>query len=115
LKELGVHISLDGFTGQTSVSELGKLPIDSVKIDRLVIEKVSQPRDAEYIQGIISAMLSQGLNVVAEGVETEEQMEFLRSQLCPEAQGYLIARPGPASELTSLLREQADKDREDLK
>jgi EAL domain-containing protein (putative c-di-GMP-specific phosphodiesterase class I) len=115
LKELGVHISLDGFTGQTSVSELGKLPIDSVKIDRLVIEKVSQPRDAEYIQGIISAMLSQGLNVVAEGVETEEQMEFLRSQLCPEAQGYLIARPGPASELTSLLREQADKDREDPK
>ncbi|NTU74759.1 MAG: EAL domain-containing protein, partial [Anaerolineaceae bacterium] len=103
LKELGVNISVDGFSGQSSLSSLHELPIDSIKIDRLVIDKVNRPEDAEYIQGIISAALEQGLNVVAEGVETEEQMSFLRSQLCTQAQGYLIARPAPAQELTELL------------
>lgn len=104
LKDLGVHISVDGFSGHSSIKTLKQLPVDSIKIDRMVIEKLNQPEDVEYVQGIISAALEQGLNVVAKGVETEQQLNFLRSQLCLQAQGYLIARPAPAQELSELLQ-----------
>lgn len=103
LRQLGVKISLDGYSSQSTQMNLSELPVDSIKIDRKVIEKVNQPQEAEYVQGIISAALGCGLNVVAEGVETQDQMDFLRLQLCSQVQGFLIARPAPAEEISSLL------------
>lgn len=103
LRQIGVKVSLDGYSGRSSSMSIGDLPVDSIKIDRREIEKVTQPRDAEYVQGIISAALNRGLNVVAEGVETQDQMDFLRLQLCSQAQGFLIARPAPAEEISALL------------
>jgi len=105
LKALGVHLSMDGYAGEGSLADLAGLPLDSIKIDRLVVEKFHQPEDAEYISGLITAAMNKGLNVVAEGVETEPQMAFLRSKLCAQAQGYLFARPAPAEEITTLLKE----------
>ncbi len=103
LKALGVHLSMDGYAGEESLNTIAELPLDSIKIDRLVIERYHQPEDAEYIGGLITAAMNKGLNVVAEGVETESQMDFLRSRLCTQAQGYLFARPAPAEEISLLL------------
>ncbi|KAF0111104.1 MAG: hypothetical protein FD147_1205 [Chloroflexi bacterium] len=103
LQKMGVHLSVDGYTGDSSLTNLKQLPFESIKIDRNLIMKLDQPQEAEYVQGIISAALDRGLNVVAEGVENRFQMNMLRSQYCSQAQGYLIARPAPAVEISALL------------
>ncbi|WPP46302.1 putative bifunctional diguanylate cyclase/phosphodiesterase [Pseudomonas sp. AN-1] len=106
LKALGVGIALDDFgTGYSSLSYLKDLPIDKVKIDRsFVHELISDQRDAAITQGIISMAHHLDLKVVAEGVETTEQAEFLRRNLCDAFQGYLYARPMPYSQLEAYLR-----------
>lgn len=103
MRQLGVKVSVDGYSGLPAGMDITQLPVDIIKIDRTVIGKVNQPQDAEYVQGIISAALDRGLNVVAEGVETQDQMDFLRTKSCSQAQGFLIARPSPAEEISALL------------
>lgn len=105
LRQLGVQIALDDFgIGYSSLSYLSKLPVDVVKIDRSFILPVGKVAAAEAIPAAIIAMArSLGLRVVAEGVETVEQAEFLDRHGASELQGYLFARPMPAAELESLL------------
>lgn len=105
LQNLGIQVSIDNFSGQSTLSTLGQLPINSVKVDRHLIEKISHPEESEIVGRMIAAALGLGLNVIGEGVETEEQQGFLRSQSCTQAQGYLLGRPAPAFEVTQLLQE----------
>ena len=103
LRDLGVSIAIDDFgTGYSSLQYLQRLPIDSLKIDRSFISAIHFEGGEEtsaLVQIIITMAQTFGLNVVAEGVETEVQLEYLRSLNCQQAQGYYFAKPLPASEL----------------
>lgn len=107
LKALGVQISVDDFAGLSSLASLQQYPVNSIKIDRLYLEKVVNPDSAADVSSMIAAARSQGLDVFAKGVETEVQLGFLRQQPCTLAQGYLLGRPLPADEVTDLLRGEA--------
>lgn len=106
INKLGIHISVDDYSGNYPFSPLEEQPFDTLKIDRKVLQKVNNPNDAQNVHSMISSAISQGINVIAEGVETEEQLNFLSSNLCPQAQGYLLGRPAPAEELTLVLLDQ---------
>ena len=95
LNQMGVSITVDDFgTGYSSLSYLARLPIQGVKIDQRFVHGLEKNRSDEAItQAIIALSHSLGLRVVAEGVETVAQYEFLRTHGCEEAQGYLISRP----------------------
>jgi diguanylate cyclase (GGDEF)-like protein len=113
LKKLQVKVSIDDFgTGYSSLSYLKRLPIDTLKIDQSFVRNTpADPDDAAIAMLIISMAHSLNLSVVAEGVETEEQMHLLRSQQCDIMQGYLVSRPLPGPEITEMLftREIAGK------
>lgn len=95
LKSLGITLSLDDFgTGYSSLSYLRRFPIDTLKIDRAFIRDISSdPSDAVLVRAIIELAHSLGMRTVAEGVETSDQLQFLRTHSCNFAQGYFIARP----------------------
>ncbi|TKJ23400.1 EAL domain-containing protein [Blastococcus sp. CCUG 61487] len=96
LRALGVTIALDDFgTGYTSIGQLAGMPVDTLKIDRSFISSAA-PGQAELVALIIRAAHTFGLTVVAEGVEEPEQLEWLRTENCDFAQGYLLSRPLPA-------------------
>ena len=99
--ELGVHISVDDFgTGYSSLNYLLQFPLDTIKIDQTFIAKVPTTESACNItKAVIALGKSMGLKVTAEGVETQAQAEFVKSQGCDEGQGYLFAKPLPALEL----------------
>ncbi|MGV6393347.1 putative bifunctional diguanylate cyclase/phosphodiesterase [Pseudomonas caspiana] len=105
LKALGVRIALDDFgTGFSSLSYLKRLPIDKIKIDRSFIREIpTDHHDAAITQGIISMAHHLSLIVVAEGVETSSQMEFLKGSRCDTFQGYYFARPMPFAALEAFL------------
>ncbi|TAK52888.1 MAG: EAL domain-containing protein, partial [Betaproteobacteria bacterium] len=107
LKQLGVQIAVDDFgTGYSSLSYLSELPVDCLKIDQsFVVQTQNGGRDTAIAQAIISLGHALGLRVLAEGVETVEQLRFLRQYRCDECQGYLYARPCAADALSGTLAE----------
>jgi EAL domain-containing protein (putative c-di-GMP-specific phosphodiesterase class I) len=106
-KTLGVRFSIDDFgTGYSSLSYLKRFPIDTLKIDRsFVRDLVINPEDQAIINAIIALAHSLNLRVIAEGVETEQQLSFLHKQGSDGMQGFLFSPPIPAKSLTKLLKE----------
>jgi EAL domain-containing protein (putative c-di-GMP-specific phosphodiesterase class I) len=101
----GINISLDDFgTGYSSLSYLKRFPIHTLKIDRSFVAQLSSDNDdAKIVSTIITMAHTLGLEVVAEGVETKEQMQFLQGRHCDQLQGYYFSRPVSAQEATGLL------------
>ncbi len=112
LKATGVKLSMDDFgTGYSSLTYLKRFPIDELKIDRAFISGIPAERDSMAIVAAIVAMArALGLKVVAEGVETEEQLRFLRVLRCEVYQGYLCSRPVPPEPFADLLRRSRTRD-----
>ncbi len=108
LKAIGVSVSLDDFgTGYSSLSYLKRFPIDVLKIDKSFVDDVTtNPADAAIALSVVSLAHNLNMRVIAEGVETREQMEFLTHHGCDEMQGYYFSRPVDVRAFTALLRER---------
>ena len=115
LRAAGIAISLDDVgTGYTSLALPANLPLDTVKIDRsFIAAMIDGEQDRAVVASIISMAHALKLRVVAEGVETEEELELLSGFGCDEVQGYLINRPQPAEDITALLVRQRASERAD--
>lgn len=111
LKDLGLQISLDDFgTGYSSLNYLREIPVDRLKIDQSYIQNIENGRgDDAIIQAIIAMARSLNLEVLAEGVETERQLEFLKKQKCAKVQGFYLSRPISSYECEKLLKEYQKK------
>jgi diguanylate cyclase (GGDEF)-like protein/PAS domain S-box-containing protein len=105
LKALGVRIAMDDFgTGYSSLSYLQSFPFDKIKIDKSFISKVkSNPQSAAIVCAVIGLARGLDLPVLAEGVETSEQLDFLSSECCDEVQGYLVGRPQPIANYADIV------------
>jgi diguanylate cyclase (GGDEF)-like protein/PAS domain S-box-containing protein len=105
LKRMGVQVAIDDFgTGYSSLSYLRQFPIDALKVDQSFVHEIStDPADTSIVCAVISMGKSLGHRVIAEGVETQEQLTFLRSQRCAEGQGYFFSRPLGAHEFVKLV------------
>jgi diguanylate cyclase (GGDEF)-like protein len=108
LTAMGLHTSIDDFgTGYSSLGSLTRFPINTIKIDRVFVKSITIDVNAEaIIKAIIAMAHSLKMEVVAEGVETEEQLAFLQSEKCDKIQGYLFSRPVPEEEFIKLLEQE---------
>lgn len=106
LRDTGVHVSVDNFgTGNSSLSNMQHLPVDAIKIDRSFVHQITTvPGGKAAVEAFIGMAQSLDLRVIAQGVETAEDLEFLWEQDCDEAQGNFFSRPVPPDQLTKLLR-----------
>lgn len=105
IKQLGVSLSLDDFgTGYSSLSYLKRFPIDTLKIDQAFVRDVKiDHEDAALVKAIIAMAHGLGMDVIAEGVEMQEQLEFLGANACDTIQGFLFSRPLPAQEMEEMM------------
>jgi EAL domain-containing protein (putative c-di-GMP-specific phosphodiesterase class I) len=112
LKDFGISISIDDFgTGYSNLAYLKRFLVDTLKIDITFIQDVTtNADDATIAIAIINMAHSLRLKVVAEGVETHEQLDFLRVHGCDEIQGYLLSKPLPAAEISARLLQFANED-----
>ena len=108
LRDLGLRLAVDDFgTGYSSLAQLKRFPIDVLKIDQGFVRDIPQSSDDMAISAAIIAMgHSMDLRVLAEGVETAEQLAFLRERGCDSYQGYFCSRPVPAESFAALVRAQ---------
>jgi EAL domain-containing protein (putative c-di-GMP-specific phosphodiesterase class I) len=112
LKSMGIHLSIDDFgTGYSSLSYLKRFPIESLKVDQSFVRDIpGDPDDAAIASAVIALGHSLRLTIVAEGVETVEQLTFMRERGCHRVQGYYFSRPMPAAELPGYLTGSGTKD-----
>src|SRR5205085_6333672 len=104
LKSLGIRISLDDFgTGYSSLSYLHRFPIDTLKIDRSFVSRMHLPKNAEIVRTIVSLAVNLGMDVIAEGVESREQIIQLTGLGCQYVQGYLLSKPVDAQAMHELI------------
>ena len=105
VRERGVQVAVDDFgTGYSSLSYLLKFPVDALKIDQLFVRQISSGDDTTIVTAVIGMARSLKLRVVAEGVETPEEVDFLRTHECDEAQGYYFSEPVPPQRFAGLLK-----------
>jgi EAL domain-containing protein (putative c-di-GMP-specific phosphodiesterase class I) len=106
IQSRGVRLAIDDFgTGYSSMSVMKRFPIDTIKIDRSFVRDLPEnSEDIAIARAIIDMGKALGLTVVAEGVETHEQKEFLREHACDEIQGFLVSKPVPADQIGELVR-----------
>ncbi|MCC5636642.1 bifunctional diguanylate cyclase/phosphodiesterase [Nostoc sp. CHAB 5844] len=111
LRELGVWIALDDFgTGYSSLNYLNRFPVNMLKIDRSFVQDVtSNPDSAAVTDAIIALAKSLQLKITAEGIETQEQLEYLQNRGCQEGQGYYFGIPAPAERITELLQQNSQQ------
>jgi EAL domain-containing protein (putative c-di-GMP-specific phosphodiesterase class I) len=105
LRDLGLRVSIDDFgLGCSSLTQIGDLPVDTLKVDRSLISGITRERSyAAIATAIVTIADGLDLEVVAEGVETAEQLEFVRNLHCHRYQGFLLSHPEPADRMGSLL------------
>ena len=113
---MGVHLSIDDFgTGYSSLSYLKRFPIDALKIDRSFVNDINSDDDnAAIVKVVIALAHSMKIEVIAEGVETDEQLDFLKRQRCNQMQGYLFSRPVPPVRMAKLLASMMQRTRASL-
>jgi len=106
IKERDINISLDDFgTGYSSLSYLAEFPIDILKIDRSFVSKIGESKQDAIVSAMVAMGKAMGMKVVAEGIETEQQLDFLRQLGCDIAQGYLFSKPLPEQQATEFLEQ----------
>ncbi len=114
LRALGVLLALDDFgSGYTSLGSLQRFPLDLLKLVRTLIDSLTEPNGAAVIQAAVELGRALGVEVVAEGIETETQLATLRQVRCPHGQGYLFAKPLPLPDAQNLITSQPDRSRRD--
>ncbi|MEF2072508.1 putative bifunctional diguanylate cyclase/phosphodiesterase [Consotaella aegiceratis] len=107
-RALGIQIAMDDFgTGYSSLSYLRRFPLDKIKIDQAFVRDLEDPGNLAIVRAVMGLSCAMNMAVIAEGVETAEQLEILRSEGCTEVQGYYFSPPRPASELPNVLFEVA--------